>query len=100
MPNAPYSNRYLQGKKEEDMYVKEKFIISLNKKLIDISDFIFADPFLPYGTIGIANTHCTHLQIAQANPHPKSAKECNFSQHSELWFAKSSTITFIIISSK
>jgi len=25
------------------------------------------------------NAHCTHLQIAQADPQPKFAKECNLS---------------------
>jgi len=30
-------------------------------------DFVFADPLLPFGTIGEASTHCTHLQITQAD---------------------------------
>ena len=29
---------------------------------------VFAHPLLPFGTVGEANAHCTHLQIAQADP--------------------------------
>jgi len=49
--------------------------------LTDWKDFVFADPLLPYESIREANAHCTHLQIAQAYPQPKFAKECNFIQH-------------------
>jgi hypothetical protein len=31
------------------------------KKLTDWKDFVFADPLLPFGTIGEANTQSTHL---------------------------------------
>jgi len=60
----------------------------LKKRIENISSFIegwckkkivFAHPLLPFGTVGEATAHCTHLQIAQANPQPKFAKECNFS---------------------
>jgi len=40
--------------------------------------FCFAHALLPYWAIGEANAHCTHLQIAQAKPKPKFAKEYNF----------------------
>jgi len=39
---------------------------------------VFAYALLPFGTIMEAHAHCTHLQIAQANPQPKFAKECNY----------------------
>jgi len=35
---------------------------------------VFARPLLPFGTVGEANTHCTHLQIAQADPQTKIFK--------------------------
>jgi len=41
-------------------------------KLIYINNFVFADPHKKE-----AYAHCTHLQIAQAYPQPKFAKECN-----------------------
>jgi hypothetical protein len=44
---------------------------SCKKKLV------FARPLLPFGTVGEAHAHCTHLQIAQANAQPKFTKECN-----------------------
>jgi hypothetical protein len=36
--------------------------------------FCFADPLLPFGTVWEANAHCTHLQIAQADPQNKICK--------------------------
>jgi len=30
--------------------------------------FCFARPLLPFGSVGKAYAHCTHLQIAQADP--------------------------------
>ncbi len=53
-------------------------------KFTDIKDFVFADPLLPYGTIREAYAHCTHLQIAQAYPLPKFAKECNLNLANQL----------------
>jgi len=44
------------------------------EKLNDLKDFVFADPQKKEAT-----AHCTHLQIAQACPQPKFAKECNLS---------------------
>ena len=39
---------------------------------------VFSDSLIPFGTVGEANAHCTHLQITQANHRPKFAKEYNF----------------------
>ncbi len=36
--------------------------------------FCFARPLLPFGTVGEAHTHCTHLQIAQADPQTEICK--------------------------
>ena len=41
--------------------------------------FCFDDPLLPCGTIWDAHTHCTHLQIAQANPQAKICKRVQLS---------------------
>jgi len=35
---------------------------------------VFARPLLPYGTVGKAHAHCTHLQISQANPQSEICK--------------------------
>jgi len=35
---------------------------------------VFARPLLPFGTVGVAYAHCTHLQIAQADPQTKICK--------------------------
>jgi len=35
---------------------------------------VFADPLLPFGTVREAHTHCTHLQIAQADPQTEICK--------------------------
>jgi hypothetical protein len=53
------------------------YIVSLiegwcNKKLV------FARPLLPFGTVGEALAHCTHLQIAQANAQTKICKRVQF----------------------
>jgi len=40
---------------------------------------VFARPLLPFGTVGEALAHCTHLQIAQANPQSKICKRVQFS---------------------
>ncbi len=39
---------------------------------------VFARPLLPFGTVGVANTHCTHLQIAQTDPQTKICKRVQF----------------------
>jgi hypothetical protein len=39
---------------------------------------VFADALLPFGTVGDANTHCTHLQIAQADAQTKICKRVQF----------------------
>jgi len=39
---------------------------------------VFARPLLPFGTVGEALAHCTHLQIAQANPQTEICKRVQF----------------------
>ena len=39
---------------------------------------VFASPLLPFGTVGEANTHCTHLQIALADTQTKICKRVQF----------------------
>jgi len=39
---------------------------------------VFASPLLPFGTVGEAHAHCTHLQIAQADPQTKICKRVQF----------------------
>jgi hypothetical protein len=39
---------------------------------------VFARPLLPFGTIGEAYAHCTHLQIAQTNAQTKICKRVQF----------------------
>ena len=58
-----------------------KYIIG---KLTDWKDFVFADPLLPFGTIREANTHCTHLQIATANPKTKICKRVQLPPNSNI----------------
>jgi len=62
----------------------------LRKRIENISSLIeglckkkldFARPLLPFGTVWEANAHCTHLQIAQADPQTKICKRVQFLQH-------------------
>ena len=46
--------------------------------LTDRENFVFARPLLPFGTIRDAQAHCTHLQIAQADPQTKICKSVQF----------------------
>jgi hypothetical protein len=39
---------------------------------------VFARPLLPFGTVGEAHAHCTHLQIAQADPQTEICKRVQF----------------------
>jgi hypothetical protein len=39
---------------------------------------VFARPLLPFGAVGEANAHCTHLQIAQAYAQTKICKRVQF----------------------
>jgi len=39
---------------------------------------VFAHPLLPFGTVGEASAHCTHLQIAHAKAHTKICKRVQF----------------------
>ena len=70
MPNAPYSNRYLQGEETETVGHKlgilKQGVKHMIKKLTDWKDFVFANPLLPDGTIKKAHAHCTHLQIVSS----------------------------------
>jgi len=59
----------------------------LNKQIENISSLIeswckkklvFATALLPFGTVGEANAHCTHLQIAQADPQTEICKRAIF----------------------
>jgi len=56
-------------KKFSDITLIETFC---KKKLV------FARPLLPFGTVWEAHAHCTHLQIAQANPHSEICKRVQF----------------------
>jgi len=59
----------------------------LKKRIENISSLIegwckkkivFARPLLPSGTVGEAYAHCTHLQIAHADPQTKICKRGQF----------------------
>jgi exopolyphosphatase/pppGpp-phosphohydrolase len=50
----------------------------INSRLIELYNFVFADSLLPFGSIWGANTHCTHLQIAQADTQTKICKRVQF----------------------
>jgi hypothetical protein len=39
---------------------------------------VFASALLPFGSVGEAHAHCTHLQIAQAYPQTKICKRVQF----------------------
>ncbi len=71
--------RYLQGEERETVEHKLKILKQeikyMIEKLTNLKDFVFANPLLPFGTIWEAYTHCTHLQIAQANPQTKICKK-------------------------
>jgi hypothetical protein len=79
VPKYSYRYRYLQGKERETSEHKLKLLKRklehIIKNLTYINNFVFADPIKRKAT-----AHCTHLQIAQACPQPKFAKECNHSQ--------------------
>jgi hypothetical protein len=66
---------------------RNKLIDNLKKRLENIGSLIeswckkkivFANALLPFGTVGIATAHCTHLQIAQADPQTKICKRVQF----------------------
>jgi hypothetical protein len=59
----------------------------LNKRIENISSLIegwckkklvFATALLPFGTVGEAHAHCTHLQIALADPQTEICKRVQF----------------------
>jgi len=39
---------------------------------------VFAPALLPFGTVREAHAHCTHLQIAQADPQTEICKRVQF----------------------
>ncbi|MCE4564353.1 hypothetical protein INQ51_08515 [Maribellus sp. CM-23] len=45
---------------------------------------VFAYPLLPFGTVGEALAHCTHLQIALTSPQTKICKRGQFFQNAQL----------------
>ena len=93
--------RWLPFNKNSD--VKDNNLIIKLKKRNDyigslIEDWckkklVFAHPLLPFGTVRVANAHCTHLQIAQADTQTKICKRVQFlPQHT--------IISYTFISSK
>lgn len=73
-----------KAKTEMQIY---KLIGKLKKQIENISSLIeglckkkivFATALLPFGTVGVASAHCTHLQIAQAAPQTKICKRVQF----------------------
>lgn len=65
---------------------KLKFKADKIKALIETcckKKLVFADPLLPFGTIREAHVHCTHLQIAQANPQIQFCKRVQFFPRSD-----------------
>jgi len=62
----------------------KELIRNIEKKQSAWKDFVFPPALLPYGAIWEANAHCTHLQIAQANPNTEICKRVQFSQRSTL----------------
>ncbi len=77
MPNASYTNRYLQGNERETVEHKLKLLKRefkhMSEKLTNLKDFVFAVPQKKEAT-----AHCTHLQIAQADPQTKICKRVQF----------------------
>ena len=78
------SGLYARLKRQRYTY---KWTINLKKQIKNIGSLIegwckkklvFAHPLLPFGTVGVANAHCTHLQIAQANPQTEICKRVQF----------------------
>jgi len=71
--NAVYCSRYLQGEESETVEHKLRILKQeikyIIEKLTDLKDFVFADPHKKE-----AYAHCTHLQIALADPQTKICK--------------------------
>ena len=53
-------------------------IKDIEMKLSARKDFVFPHPLLPYGAIWEAHAHCTHLQIAHADPQTEICKRVQF----------------------
>jgi len=63
------------------MIIKLKKRIDKINSLIEVwckKKLVFARPLLPFGTVREAHAHCTHLQIAQANPQTEICKRVQF----------------------
>ncbi|MBN1968185.1 MAG: hypothetical protein JW870_02345 [Candidatus Delongbacteria bacterium] len=61
--------------------MKVKIHIEKISSLIEVwckKKIVFALALLPYGAIWEAYAHCTHLQIAQADPQTKICKRVQF----------------------
>jgi len=56
---------------------KDKIIIALIERYCK-KNLVFARPLLPFGIDREANAHCTHLQIAQADPQTEICKRVQF----------------------
>jgi hypothetical protein len=56
---------------------QEEKILALNERYCK-KKLVFARPLLPFGTVGKAHAHSTHLQIAQADAQTKICKKVQF----------------------
>ena len=63
---------------EHKLKILKQELKHIIRKLTDWKDFVFADPLLPFGTIWEADAHCSHLQIAPADPQTKICKRVQF----------------------
>jgi hypothetical protein len=72
------------GKAKKTELHRNKQIIKFKKRIEEIIEgwckkkLVFADPLLPFGSVGEAHAHCTHLQIAQAHTHIEICKRVQF----------------------
>ena len=78
----PIDIRYLQGEERETVEHKLKILKQeikyIIKKLTDWKDFVFVDPHKKK-----AHAHCTHLQIALADPQTEICKRVQSCQPSK-----------------
>jgi hypothetical protein len=61
--------------------------IEYKSSLIEVwckKKLVFARPLLPFGTVGEAHAHCTHLQITQADTQTKICKRVQFPTPTEI----------------
>ncbi len=62
---------------EHKLKILKQELIYRIEKLTYVNNFVFADPHKRE-----AHAHCTHLQIAQANPQTEICKRVQFTQRS------------------